>query len=101
MYLFVSEAGADSWRTLPSQLLDLRSFKWVPNHRDHGESYKRMKNSCFSISVVPAFSREWESSPLYGASPTRDLLYQFIRDLVDGSNGLLGYKNKSAKRAYR
>ena len=23
-----------------------------------------------------------------------DLLYQFIRDLVGGCNGLLGYKNK-------
>ena len=26
-----------------------------------------------------------------------DLLYQFIRDLVGGSNGLLGYKNKNKR----
>ena len=27
-----------------------------------------------------------------------DLLYQFIRDLVDGSQGLLDYKNKSGAK---
>ena len=44
--LVVSEAYIDSWRTIYHPNYWTYSFKWVPNHRDHGES-KHMKN-CFS-----------------------------------------------------
>ena len=76
-FFFVSEAyKIDSWRTLPRPNYWTYSFKWVPNHRDHGES-KHMKSSCFisgadfftGAGIEPETFYRYESDALYTAEP--------------------------------